>query len=167
VRLDPSYTVVFGENDFVDIPARMEQLRDLFESLEPGSAARLDAFLKQAAYKYQVGIHEFVYKPSRSVRSSLTRDSGQRRPDGHFPVVPRPRAALFPTPQDLQLVEFPILFLGAVPQNTPALYSLMNYADMQGGTWYPMGGMHKIVEGMVKLAVEKGFVRIQPGSDRD
>jgi phytoene desaturase len=56
----------------------------------------------------------------------------------------------------LKLIEFPILFLGAVPENTPALYSLMNYADISLGTWYPMGGMHKIVEGMVKLAEAQG-----------
>jgi phytoene desaturase len=49
-----------------------------------------------------------------------------------------------------------VLFLGALPKNTPALYSLMNYADLQLGTWYPMGGMHKIVEAMVALAHSKG-----------
>jgi phytoene desaturase len=32
----------------------------------------------------------------------------------------------------------------------------MNYADIALGTWYPMGGMGKIVEGMVQLAEEKG-----------
>jgi phytoene desaturase len=53
-------------------------------------------------------------------------------------------------------MEFPILFLGATPENTPAMYSLMNYAEMEMGTWYPMGGMHQIVKGMVSLAEEKG-----------
>ena len=53
-------------------------------------------------------------------------------------------------------MEFPILFLGAVAKNTPALYSLMNYADIKLGTWYPMGGMHKIIEGMLDLAKGKG-----------
>jgi len=53
-------------------------------------------------------------------------------------------------------MEFPILFLGATPQNTPALYSLMNYAEIALGTWYPMGGMHEIIKGMVSLAREKG-----------
>jgi phytoene desaturase len=53
-------------------------------------------------------------------------------------------------------MEFPVLFLGALPQNTPALYSLMNYADMALGTWYPMGGMFKIVEGMAALAQAEG-----------
>jgi phytoene desaturase len=53
-------------------------------------------------------------------------------------------------------MEFPILLLGALPQNTPALYSLMNYADIKLGTWYPMGGMHKIIEGMLQVAYAKG-----------
>jgi phytoene desaturase len=53
-------------------------------------------------------------------------------------------------------MEFPVLFLGATPENTPALYSLMNYADLALGTWYPRGGMHKIVEGMVKVAQQQG-----------
>ncbi|HCW06282.1 MAG TPA: phytoene desaturase, partial [Cytophagales bacterium] len=54
-----------------------------------------------------------------------------------------------------QLLEFPVLFLGATPQNNPALYTLMNYADMALGTWYPKGGMHKVVEAMELLAKEK------------
>ncbi len=157
VRLDPSYTVIFGEDDFMDLPARMEKFHALFESLEPGSSRQLDAFLKQAAYKYQVGINEFVHKPSRSVTefidpriliSALRMDIFQ---SFHTHV-----RRFFRNEKILQLMEFPILFLGAVPQNTPALYSLMNYADIQLGTWYPMGGMHKIVEGMAKLAEEKG-----------
>ncbi len=157
IRLDPSYRVVFGENDLVDVPAQMEALRDLFDSVEPGSSKQLDAFLKQAAYKYQVGIQEFVYKPSRSVTefidprlliSAIRMDVFQ----SFYTHVRR----FFKHPKILQLMEFPVLFLGAVPQNTPALYSLMNYADISLGTWYPMGGMHKIVEGMTQFAEEKG-----------
>jgi len=53
-------------------------------------------------------------------------------------------------------MEFPVLFLGALPEDTPALYSLMNYADIKGGTWYPKGGMYAVVDAMYKLAVERG-----------
>ena len=67
--------------------------------------------------------------------------------------------AHFKDPKLRQIMEFPILFLGGTPQNTPALYSLMNYADMALGTWYPMGGMFKIIEGMSTLAKDLG-VRI-------
>jgi phytoene desaturase len=48
------------------------------------------------------------------------------------------------------------LFLGALPEDTPALYSLMNYADIKLGTWYPENGMYSIVDGMHQLATELG-----------
>ncbi|ARS35904.1 phytoene desaturase family protein [Pontibacter actiniarum] len=156
-RLDPSYTVVFGEDDFVEIPAQLSQLRELFERLEKGSAARLDKFLEQAAYKYEVGIKQLVYKPGRS----LTEFMNPRllldvlRMDV-FQSFHKHIRRFFGHEKLIKLMEFPILFLGALPQNTPALYSLMNYADISLGTWYPMGGMFRIVEGMVQLAEEKG-----------
>jgi phytoene desaturase len=157
LRLDPSYRVLFGEEDFLDIPARMEEINALFESLEPGSSKMLQKFLAQAAYKYQVGINDLVYKPSRSLTEfidlRLLIDVFRLDVFQSFSSHIR---KFFHHKKILQLIEFPILFLGALPENTPALYSLMNYADISLGTWYPMGGMHKIVEAMVKLAEEKG-----------
>jgi phytoene desaturase len=157
VRLDPSYNVVFGPGDFVDIPAQFEQLCALFEGYEAGSSERLKQFLNQAAYKYKVGINEFVHKPSLSLTEFLDlrlvveafRLDLFQSFHGHI-------RKFFKDDKLIRLMEFPVLFLGAIPQNTPALYSLMNYADMVLGTWYPLGGMHKIVEGMVQLAQEKG-----------
>jgi phytoene desaturase len=56
----------------------------------------------------------------------------------------------------IALLEFPVLFLGAMPNETPALYSLMNYADIKLGTWYPQGGMHKFIEAFEQIAKENG-----------
>ncbi|MGB3618146.1 MAG: phytoene desaturase family protein [Catalinimonas sp.] len=156
-RLDPSYRVYFGPDDRVDIPADLNELRALFEAYEPGSSKRLNDFLRSAAYKYQTGVNDLVYRPSRSLREFLD-------PGLMFDAVRMDIFASFHTharryfshPKLLQLIEFPVLFLGAVPQNTPALYSLMNYADLALGTWYPPGGMHEIVRGMVRLAEELG-----------
>jgi phytoene desaturase len=135
----------------------MEELYQLFESYEKGSGKQLEKFLKQAAYKYQVGINNLVYKPSRSIWEfvdiKLLIDMIRMN---IFESFYKHARRFFKNEKLLKLIEFPILFLGAIPQNTPALYSLMNYADMSLGTWYPMGGMHKIVEGMVALAEEKG-----------
>jgi phytoene desaturase len=157
VRLDPSYTVHFGKDDVMDVPARMDALYDLFESYEPGSSKNLKKFLSEAQYKYEVGINEFVHKPGHSILEfadlrvliSLFRLQ-------MFTSMAKHVRQLFKNKQLIQLLEFPVLFLGATPEDTPALYSLMNYADMALGTWYPLGGMHKIVEGMVSLAQEKG-----------
>ena len=155
VRLDPSYSIFFGNEDIMEVPAKMEELYAMFDRYEPGSAKNLKKFLDEAQYKYKVGMADFVHKPGHSilefadlrVLSSLFRLQ-------MFTSMARHVRKLFKNEQLIQLLEFPVLFLGATPENTPALYSLMNYADMALGTWYPMGGMHKIIEGMVSLAEE-------------
>lgn len=156
-RLDPSYTVVFGKNDFLDLPASLEKLANLFEQLERGSSAMLAKFLNQAAYKYEVGINKLVYKPSRSLSEffSLRLLYDILRMDV-FKSFHKHIRSFFHHERIIRIMEFPILLLGALPQHTPALYSLMNYADIKLGTWYPMGGMYKIIEGMLKVAEAKG-----------
>lgn len=165
VRLDPSYRVIFNENESLDIPANYVNYAELIDKIEKGGAAKLGAFLKQAAYKYEVGMKKLVYKPSRSAREFL---SLQLLLDilrlDVFTSFHRHIRKYFTNEKILQLMEFPILFLGAVAKDTPALYSLMNYADIKLGTWYPMGGMYKIVEGMGLLAEELG-VKIKTGEE--
>ncbi len=160
-RLDPSYRVYFGKEDYIDVPAGTEACIDLFEQIEPGSGASLRKFMEDSAYKYEVGINDLVYKPGRS----LLEFADWRILKGlvQLDLLKSMRKYVhshFKNPRLQQLMEFPILFLGATPENTPALYSLMNYADIDGGTWFPKGGMHEIVKAMVSLAEEQG-VKIQ------
>ncbi|MET3129696.1 phytoene desaturase [Arcicella rosea] len=157
VRLDPSYSVILEGNETINLPASIDKLGDLFESMEAGSKAKFQEFLRQAEYKYDVGINQFVWKPSTSITEflSLKLLYDVVRLDVFQSFASHIRK-FFKDEKILKMMEFPILFLGATPENTPAMYSLMNYAEMKLGTWYPMGGMFKIVEGMVKLAEEKG-----------
>lgn len=157
VRLDPSYTVVFDKDNFINVPASFTALQFLFDSIEEGSGEKLELFLQQAAYKYKVGMKDLVFRPGRSVTEFLSVKLllDILRMD-IFKSFHSHVRNYFKHPYLLQIAEFPILFLGAVPQNTPALYSLMNFADMKLGTWYPKGGMYKIVEGMVSLAESIG-----------
>ncbi|WP_154856783.1 phytoene desaturase family protein [Cyclobacterium xiamenense] len=156
-RLDPSYAVFFGEGDVMDIPANLDEFRQALEALEPGAAKKLDLFLEQAAYKYQKGIHDLVHRPSLSLTEfldfSLLKDLFRM---DIFQSMSSHVRKFFSHEKIIRLMEFPVLFLGETAQNIPALYSLMNYADIALGTWYPMGGMHRIIEGMVQLAKEKG-----------
>ena len=155
-RLDPSYRI-YWDNSFTDIPADFEALKKVFDSLEPGSSIKLQKYLEGAAYKYDVGINNLVYKPGRSVTEFIDRGiiSGIFKLDV-FSSIQKHIASYFKHPHLRRLMEFPVLFLGALPKDTPALYSLMNYADMKGGTWYPRGGMYAVVNGMYELAREAG-----------
>jgi len=156
-RLDPSYTVFFNDGDVMQVPAGIEALEAMFEHYEPGSTPRLRKFLSEARYKYEVGMRDFVQKPSHSIAEFVDwRIAASMFRLQMFTSMAKHVRRLFKNEKLRQLLEFPVLFLGATPENTPALYSLMNYADMALGTWYPMGGMHKIVEGMVSLAKELG-----------
>ena len=155
-RLDPSYRVYWPEGP-MDSPASLPALQRLFESIEPGSATRLQQFMDEAAFKYRVGVQRLVFKPGQSLTEFLDWEviKGVFKLDV-FTSMKQHVHKFFKDPRLRQLMEFPVLFLGAMPEQTPALYSLMNYADVVGGTWYPKGGMYAIVDGMYRLALELG-----------
>lgn len=156
-RLDPSYRVFFGKDDVWDIPAGEDQLCNYFEKIEKGSGAQLKQFLAEGKYKYEVGINKLVYKPGISITELMDMELVKGVFKLHvFESVSAYVKKHFKDPRLVQLLEFPVLFLGAPADKTPALYTLMNYADVSLGTWYPMGGMHKIVEGMVSVAKNLG-----------
>ena len=156
IRLDPSYKIFFP-NEEVNIPANLSELKALFESWEPGAGAQLEKFLNEAAVKYDLGMNNLVLKPGKNLMEFAEWDVFKNLFKLNiFNSFKNYTEKYFKDKRILQILEFPILFLGGTAQTTPALYSLMNFADIKLGTWYPQGGMHKIVEGMQKLAEEKG-----------
>jgi phytoene desaturase len=157
VQLDPGFQIVFGKNDTLAIPARLDGIYEVFESIEKGSADKLKQFLKEGAFKYKVGMNELVYKPSFSWLEFASMEVVAGAAQLHmFKPVSKYVRTFFKDERLIALMEFPVLFLGAMANQIPALYSLMNYAALQLGTWYPMGGMIEIVKGMESLAVSMG-----------
>ena len=156
-RLDPSYKVIFEKNDEWDLPAGREAVAAIFEKEEPGAAKALESFLNEAAVKYAIGVNDIVYTPSLSWAEYMRPDllSGLMRTTVLSSLRKHVRKH-FKSERIRQVMEFPVLFLGATPATTPALYSLMNHADIDLGTWYPMGGMGKVMEAMCALAVKNG-----------
>lgn len=156
-RLDPSYNVFWKDGTKTSIPASIDRLYDWFESQEKGSAPKLKKFLTDAKYKYEVGMNDLVFQPSLK----YTEFADMRILKGLFKLqllssFSKYIRKYFKNEKILSLLEFPILFLGAMPKDTPALYSLMNYADISLGTWYPMGGMYHFIAAFEKIAKENG-----------
>jgi phytoene desaturase len=155
-RLNPSYRVFLPET-IEDIPSDYDALKQLFEKYEAGAGEQLSLFLKEAEEKYETGMGEFVWKPSHHIGEFF--ELKILKALFKIQLFTDMRSHLkkyFKNPILIQLLEFPVLFLGAKPSQTPALYSLMNYADLKLGTWYPMGGMSKVPEAMHALALELG-----------
>lgn len=157
IRLDPSYRIYFRKDDFIDVPADFEKLKIQFDQLESGSGEKLVRFLNEAKFKYDAGMNKLVYNPglnwSELLNWELIRGAFRLQV---FSSVSSNIRKYFANPRIIQLLEFPVLFLGSTPQSTPALYTLMNYADLVLGTWYPIGGMSQVVRGLEQLAKEKG-----------
>lgn len=163
-RLSPSYTVYF-EGTALDIPADVSALGQLFESLEPGSATMLHKYLADAKVKYELGMNKFAKKPSLGIREfmsfNLLRHANKLQ---LLTSISKHVSHYFKHPLIRKVMEFPVIFLGAMPGKIPAMYSMMNYADAVLGTWYPKGGMHRIIEAMYDLATSLG-VRFEFSSD--
>lgn len=156
-RLDPSYRIFFSGKEKIDVPASRAELIKLFEKKEAGSGKKLEKFLADAEYKYNTAMSDYVYRVSDSVSEfmdlKLIVKSFQLQ---IFQSLRNEVRSKFTNPALVSLLEFPVLFLGSTPDKTPAMYSMMNYADLVLGTWYPMGGMHQIVKAFVRIAEEQG-----------
>lgn len=156
--LDPAFEMV-SDDRVIDIPADFNDLCDLFESIEQGSSIKLKSFMQEAEYKYKKGMKALAYMPGLSLTEFWDADliTGISRLD-IFSSLSKHVRSYFSHPLLINLMEFPVLFLGAMPQKTPALYSLMNYAGLKLGTWYPQGGFGSVVDAMVQVAKENGTV---------
>jgi len=155
-RLDPGYRVYFSAQDFMDIPADPLKLEALFEEYEPGAGLKLREFLTQAEYKYKVGMRDYVFRPSHSILEFL--DPTLLLEAIKIQIFSSQRSHVrkyFKHPYLISILEFPVLFLGGTAQNIPALYSMMNYADLSLGTWFPMGGMVQIPQAMGRICKEQ------------
>ncbi|WP_417444485.1 phytoene desaturase family protein [Joostella sp.] len=154
-KLSPAYNVYFGENDFVTIADKLDTIINTFEETDPGSGKKLEKFIKEAKKNYDVAMQELVYKPGISILELVTSETVSRL--NLFVTNISSEVKKITKNKKLQsILEFPVLFLGAKPEKTPAFYNFMNYADFGGGTWYPEGGMNEIVKGMVSLGKSLG-----------
>lgn len=156
-RLDPAYRIYFKGNSQIDVPADLELLKHEFEKREKGSGNKLGLFLKDAEFKYRTAMSDYIGRISDSfvefIEPNLILKSIQLNLISSLRKKVRKQ---FKDPLLVSLLEFPVLFLGSTPENTPALYTLMNYADLVKGTWYPQGGMGETVKAFAKVAKDEG-----------
>lgn len=155
-RLDPSYQVIFKDG-ILAVPASAEALAKKFETLEPGSGAKLLEFIEEAGEKYRIAMSKMVYKPGLKLTEFLDPEVIKSASKMHLLKDMRTYVRkTFKHPWIQMVLEFPVLFLGGEAKNIPALYSLMNYADLKLGTWYPQGGMHEISKAFYEICKEQG-----------
>ena len=153
-KLAPAYKIFFND-EVITIGDTMEKICEEFERIEKGSSIPLKKFINKAADNYNIAINKIVLKPGVSPLELVTKDTVTRL-DQFFKTISSDVRRQFKNPKLISTLEFPVLFLGAKPSNTPSFYSFMNYADFGLGTWHPKGGMYQIILAMKQLAEELG-----------
>ncbi|WP_430817006.1 phytoene desaturase family protein [Carboxylicivirga sp. RSCT41] len=155
LRLDPSYSVCFGQEDFVTLSADIGEIKATFEKNESGSGKRLTDFLSKAESNYDIAVKDLVYKPGEHL-FEIVNSKTIGRLGAFTKSISKDVAAYVSNPKLRKILEFPVLFLGAKPSTTPSFYNFMNYADFMLGTWHPKGGMFEVADGIRRLAEQLG-----------
>jgi phytoene desaturase len=154
-KLSPAYKVYFGVDEFVTIADNLKDIVKTFESIETGSGTKLEAFMADAQSNYDIAIKDLVYRPGESPLELITVETAKKI-DQFFSNISKDVRKKFKNEKLIQILEFPVLFLGAKPSKTPSFYSFMNYADFGLGTWQPTNGFFDVITAMATLAEELG-----------
>ena len=155
VKLSPAYRVYYGVDDFIAIADNLPEIEATFEKIEKGSGKILHDFMMEAQSNYNIAIKDLVYRPGVSPLELVTVETA-KKVGQFFSNISKDIHKKFKNEQLIQILEFPVLFLGAKPSDTPSFYSFMNYADFGLGTWHPKTGMFDVVRAMENLATELG-----------
>lgn len=164
-KLNPAYSVYFGKDDFITIEDTLEKITKAFEKEEPGSSKKLNKFIEEAKSNYDIAIKDLVYNPGISPLELIT-PTTIKKINQFFSTIKRDVRKEFKNERLVKILEFPVLFLGAKPSDTPSFYSFMNYADFGLGTFHPKKGMYQVILAMENLAKEFG-VKIKTEANID
>jgi len=154
-KLNPAYSVYFGKDDYITIEDTLNKISIAFEKEEPGSSKKLNKFIDNAKSNYDIAIKDLVYNPGVSPLELVT-PATIKKINQFFSNIKRDVRKEFKNDRLVKILEFPVLFLGAKPSDTPSFYSFMNYADFALGTFHPKKGMYQVILAIESLAKELG-----------
>ncbi|AWG27118.1 phytoene desaturase family protein [Flavobacterium kingsejongi] len=155
IKLSPAYSVYFGPNEFITIADNLPEIIATFEAIEAGSGKVLEQFIRKAEKNYTIAIGDIVYRPGVSPLELITPETTLNI-NQFFSTISKDIRRKFKNPKLIQVLEFPVIFLGAKPSDTPSFYSFMNFADFGLGTWHPKNGMYSVILALEALAKELG-----------
>ena len=158
-RVDPTYRVHFEDGSELALTSNLNAMREQLEAIEPGSFGSFLRYLNEGHRHYRLALPHLVERDFRSLPEFCTLRNllllfrvklltKHYRHIRHYFRDHRLKAAF--TFQDM--------YLSLSPYEAPATYSLLQYAELVDGVWFPMGGMYRIVEALTSIA-QGGGVR--------
>ena len=120
------------------------------------------SYLQEAHRHYELSVTHVLRKNFTSLLS-MARPSFLRHVFALHPFesVYRRASMYFRTERLRRVFTFASMYMGMSPFDAPGTYSLLQYTELAEGIWYPTGGFHKVIQGLVdvgnRLGVEYVF----------
>ena len=163
-QLDPGFKIVFKDQE-INLPSSWNEICHLFDKYEENGADKLNKFMEDAQQKYSIGLDFLYNSPGVSIRELFNPQILKNINKLQLLTSYRNHIKkYFSNEYLINILEFPVLFLGTSAKHTPALYSLMAYSGIKQGTFYPIGGFNAVIKSMEKLCLDLG-VNIVTGSE--
>jgi phytoene desaturase len=158
-RVDPTYRLNFADQSTLYLTSDLPKMKAQMEQFEKGSTGRMLQYLSEGDEHYRRSIKDIVQHDFRSAidffsPQNLLRFLRLRTLIPHDRYIQR----FFRDPRLQVAFSFHDMYMGLSPQDSPATYSLLQYAELANGLWYPMGGMYGIIEALVSIAEKNGVV---------
>jgi phytoene desaturase len=153
-RLSPSYRVFFkDEGKQIDLYSDLEKDIPTLSQFEEGVGPALKDYLARAEMQYDIAKDKFMYKNYDSWRDLMSKElliDGWKL--SVFTYMDRYVKKFFDSDQVQKIMQYPLVFLGSSPYNTPAIYNIMSHVDFNLGVFYPQGGMYEVALALERIA---------------
>ena len=153
VQLNPGYRIFFDKDEIIDVPSEKEQLFNLFESIEKGSSKKLKSLLQKAGERQLLAVKRGFQRQNFLQIEFLKEMVTYLKPaEFQSDIV----GEKFNDKRLRSILKLPGLFMGAIPDKNTHPYNFVGFANFGPGSWYPEGGLFKVLEAIEKICYEQG-----------
>jgi phytoene desaturase len=151
----PWYQMQFADGTHLDYGGTTEQIQAEIAKFSQTDAAAYPAYLSQSKKLFEKGYEELGTQPFLDWRSMLKA----------LPAMVRLRAdrsvyeltsRYFKHENIRKAFSIQPLLVGGNPFDTTSIYSLIHYLERKWGVWFVRGGMARLVDALVALAMRHG-----------
>ena len=155
--LEDLYKIYFDNNEVIVFSTDKEKMRIQHEKIEPGSYAKSQKYVTDGYEIFQIGIHKLIGRNFSNIfQFANFRNLGMLIKLKTYISNYRYVKKFFLNTHLRMAYTFQNIYVGQSPFDSPALFSMVPAAELTEGSFFPKGGMYKIVEKLLEKASSCG-----------
>ena len=156
-RIDPNYRVPFDDGFTLTLTSDLNAMQAQLEAIEPGSFGGFLRYLNEGHLHHKLAFPHLVGRNFRNLLEfcnlkNLVLLFRLKLLTKHYKHIGK----YFDHHQLKAAFTFQDMYLSLSPYEAPATFSLLPYAELTAGVWFPMGGMGRVVEALTSIGEKWG-----------